>query len=101
MAKKKKTPDYYSEILVTFKELRKSCPHCTIGMHISTALDDLGDLWGSTDAEILRALKTYSGKIQMDVIHTDTELERIVEDGMNLKNILSSDDDDYEDPYYG
>jgi hypothetical protein len=99
MGRKPKSPDYYSEIIKLLTELKKACPQYTMGMHISTALDDLGDLWGSSDGEILNALKKYRGKLQMDVIHTDTELERIVEDGMNLKNILSDDEDD-ENAYF-
>jgi hypothetical protein len=96
---KKIKPNYYIEIIGILMELKKEYPNCNIGKHISTALDDYGDIWGLPDKEVLYAFTKYKATLEMDVHRetNDEELEQIIKDGMNLKDISSLDDDELND----
>lgn len=78
----------YSQILATLNELHKDYPKYNMGRHLATALDEYGDIWGLTDREILFALKKYKAKLQMDIPHDDSEIERFINEGIDLDNIL-------------
>lgn len=95
---KKPKPNYFNEIIKVLSELKTFYPDCTFGQHISTALDEYGDIWGISDKEILYALSKYKAQMQMDVPHEtpEEELQKIIEDGMNL-SAMSLLNDDYED----
>lgn len=92
---KKPKPDYYGEILTVLVTLKKRYPSYPLGTHISTALDDYGDIWGTSDKEVLFAFKKYMAKMEMDVPHEadKEELDQILKEGMDLKNILKPDED--------
>lgn len=90
--------DQYQNALHTLQELHKSFPTYNLGRHLSTALADYGDVWGMTDKEIAFALEKYKGEIEMDIPHPDeSEIDKIIKDGMDLDNILK--DEDYGDNY--
>ena len=64
-----------------------------MGRHLSTILDEYGNIWGITDKELAFALEKYKAKLDMDIPHTDdSELENIIREGMDLDNILKEDD---------
>ena len=89
----KKTP--YIEVISILQELNKSFPTYNIGRHLATALDGYGDIWGMTDKEIAFALNKYKSEIEMDVPHADeSELEKIIKEGMDLDNILKEEEED-------
>ena len=89
----KKTP--YTEVISILQELHKSFPTYNVGRHLATALDGYGDIWGITDKELAFALSKYKTEIEMDVPHTDeSELEKIIKEGMDLDNILKEEDDE-------
>jgi hypothetical protein len=89
---------HYQKCLHTLQELHKSFPTYNLGRHLSTALDEYGDVWGMTDKELAFALDKYKTKLEMDVPHTDeAELDKIIREGMDLDNILKEEDEDYGD----
>lgn len=94
---KKPKPKYYNEIIKVLIELKSFYPDCTFGQHISTALDNYGDIWGITDKEVLYALTKYKAQMEMDVPHPEPEeeLQKIIEDGMNLSSITLFEEEDY------
>lgn len=84
---KKNKPELYTDILGVLKELKALYPSYSMGKHISTALDDYGDIWGLSDKELLYAFTKYKAQMQMDVPHEtdEEELKAIMEDAMNLR----------------
>ena len=89
----KKPNDYYS-VLALLQQLHASYPNYNMGRHIATALDEYGDVWGLTDKELLFALEKYMAELDMDIPHTDeSEIDRIIKEGMDLENILKEDED--------
>jgi len=85
----------YQQSLHTLQELHKDFPTYNLGRHLATALADYGDIWGITDKELAFALDKYKSELQMDVPHTDdSELDRIIKEGMDLDNILKEEDTD-------
>jgi len=65
-----------------------------MGRHLSTILDEYGNIWGITDKELAFALEKYKAKLDMDIPHTDdSELENIIREGMDLDNILKEEED--------
>jgi hypothetical protein len=89
--------DQYAQILNVLKDLHKSHPNYNMGRHLSTALDGYGDIWGLSNKEILFALQKYKAELDMDVPHSDNELEQIIRDGKDLENILKEEDEEYGD----
>lgn len=90
-------PNNYYKILALLQQLHVSYPSYNLGRHIATALDEYGDTWGLTDKELLFALEKYAAELNMDFPHTDeSEIDRIIKDGMDLDNILKEEDvEDY------
>jgi len=89
----KKTP--YIEVITILQELHNSFPTYNLGRHLATALADYGDIWGLTDKELVFALSKYKAEIEMDIPHTDeSELEKIIKEGMDLDNILKEEEED-------
>ena len=87
--------DQYQKALHILQELHKDFPTYNLGRHLATALADYGDIWGMTDKEIAFALDKYKSEIEMDVPHPDeSEIDRIIKEGMDLDNILKEEDSD-------
>ena len=85
----------YQQSLHILQELHKDFPTYGLGRHLATALSDYGDIWGITDKELTFALDKYKSELEMDVPHTDdSELDKIIKDGMDLDNILKEEDSD-------
>lgn len=85
----------YQQALHTLQELHKDFPTYNLGRHLATALSDYGDIWGMTDKELAYALDKYKAELEMDVPHTDeSELDRIIKEGMDLDNILKEEEED-------
>lgn len=89
---------HYQQALHTLQELHKDFPTYNLGRHLATALADYGDIWGLTDKELAFALSKYKAEIEMDVPHTDdSEIDKIIKEGMDLDNILKEEEDEYGD----
>jgi hypothetical protein len=87
--------NHYKEVIHILEELHKNFPTYNVGRHLATALDGYGDIWGITDKELVFALSKYKTEIEMDVPHTDeSELDRIIKEGMDLDNILKEEDEE-------
>lgn len=93
---KKKKKNLYGDIIDVLNELKVLYPSYTIGKHLSTALDDYGDIWGLSDKEVLFALTKYKAQMEMDVPHetNEEEIEEILRDGMNLTLSIEEEDED-------
>jgi len=86
--------NYYNQVLHLLQELNKVYPTYNMGRHLSTALDGYGDVWGVSDKELLYALEKYKSQLDMDIPHTDeSELEKIIKEGMDLDNILKEEEE--------
>lgn len=92
---KKKKPNLYQEIIDVLLELKALYPSYSMGKHISTALDDYGDIWGLSDKEILYALTKYKATLEMDVPHEtdEEEIDEIIKDGLSLSLSIEEDED--------
>jgi hypothetical protein len=83
----------YSQILNVLHELQREYPQYNMGRHLATSLDEYGDVWGIPDNEILFALNKYRAQLHMDVEYSEIQdIERIMEDGIDLDNILKEED---------
>ena len=96
-SKLNKKRDFYKEILNVLQELKSSYPEYTIGMHLSTALDEYNDIWGVPDSEVLYALEKYRATLEYTNAPRETsgeDLEKIINDGMNLStsSLLETED---------
>jgi len=89
--------DQYAQILNVLRDIHKDHPSYNIGRHLSTALDGYGDIWGLSNKEVLFALQKYKAELDMDVPHSDNEIEQIIRDGEDLENILKEEDEEYGD----
>ena len=88
-----KKPNYYNQIIHLLQQLHTAYPEYNMGKHLSTALDEYGDIWGVTATELLFALEKYKTQLEMDIPHTDDkELDQIIKEGMDLENILKEED---------
>jgi hypothetical protein len=88
----------YNQAISILQELYKAFPTYNMGRHLATALADYGDIWGITDKELVFALNKYKTELEMDIPHTDeSELEKIIKEGMDLDNILKEEEGDYGD----
>lgn len=85
---------YYQQIISILQRLKKDHPSYNIGRHISTALYDYDDVWGVSDKEMLFALRKYELELNIDVNHSQEEIDEIVKEGMNLNNILFEEEEE-------
>jgi len=86
---------HYEKIIKILRELKNAHPSYNMGKHLATSLDEVESkyLWGMNDEELYNELKKYQIALQMDIPHDESEIDKILKDGMMLNNIL--DDDDY------
>lgn len=90
--------DQYQQAIHILQELHKDFPTYNLGRHLATALADYGDIWGLTDKELAFALDKYKAEIEMDIPHADeSEIDKIIKEGMDLDNILKEEEGDYGD----
>ena len=99
---KKVKPTQYTEIINILIELHKLYPSYSMGKHLSTALDDYGDVWGMSDKEVLFAFTKYKAQMEMDVPHEtdEEEIERIIKDASNLNSTATMSDEYDETDYF-
>jgi hypothetical protein len=92
----KHSPNYYHQFVLGLQKLKEAHPKYTIGKHLSTIIDEVGDLWGVTDKELVIALKKYIKQLDMDVPHEE-EIDDIIKEGMDLNKIIEElhDGEDY------
>lgn len=88
----------YIKIIATLRALHKKHPTYNIGRHISTALDGYGDLWNVTDKEFLFALQKYNIEQEIECHpESQTELDRIINDGLHLDKLFLIDEEEYQE----
>lgn len=89
--------NYYKRIVVGLHKLKEHYPSYSMGRHLSTIIDDCGDIWGTSDKELYNALTTYSKQLAIDSPHKEDDLDTIINDGMHLNTLFLQDDTNYED----
>jgi hypothetical protein len=87
-------PSNYNQVLKALAELHRMFPSHTMGMHLATALDGYGDLWSVSDKEFTFALERYRAQLEMDIPHSNDDIDKIIKEGSNLDTILNDEDDD-------
>lgn len=89
-----RSPNYYNQAIHILQQLHTAYPEYNLGKHLATVLDGYGDIWGTTDKEMVFALEKYKAQLDMDIPHTDDdgEIDAIIKDGLNLENILKEED---------
>jgi hypothetical protein len=92
MAQMKKQ-NYYSQCVSLLQKLYTMYPQYNMGRHLATALDGYGDVWGVTDKEMAYALAKYKSQLEMDFDHDDKEIDKIIQQGLDLDNILKEEED--------
>ena len=74
----------YNKIIEILKDLKKSKPSCSMGKHLSTALDDK-DLWSITDKELHSALTDYQTQNEAFNVSDDNfDVDEIIKDGLSI-----------------
>jgi hypothetical protein len=87
----------YTKILSVFRSLHAKHPTYNIGRHISTALDEYGDLWNVSDKEFLFALEKYMVEQELDVPHeSEEDIDKIINEGMHLEKMFAEEELDEE-----
>jgi len=88
-------PNYYIEVIESLKELKTLFPDYSMGKHLSTIIDEYGDIWGITDKELSYALKKYKAQLEMYVPSNEEDIEDIIKDGMSLSStsLLQKDEE--------
>jgi hypothetical protein len=88
---------YFDEIINVLKEIQELYPTHRMGQHLSTALDEYGDVWGLSDKEIHFALLKYKAQMELDVPRETNEeyIDKVVKDALNLTlaNVINQDED--------
>lgn len=87
-------PNYYNDILSCLKELKDLFPDYSMGQHLSTVLEEYGDVWGITDKELSYALKKYKAQQEMYVPSHVEDIDQIIKDGMNLSTATLTQEED-------
>ena len=85
-------PNVYEKIIGVLVELKASHPRYSMGRHLATALEP--NTWSMTDTEVLDALEKYKSRLSIDVFHSDSDIDKIINDGLHLDSILHEDEED-------
>ena len=83
-----KKNQYYNEAIHLLQELKKNNPSLTLGQTLSSIVYEYGDVWGLSDKEFLFALEKYKASLELDIQHSPSDIEDIINDAMDLDNIL-------------
>lgn len=102
MSENKKT-NFFKKVISQLQELHNQYPNQTIATHLSTALQDYGNIWGLSDKELSFAIEKYELELEINNFVPDKDLDKIIEEGKNLEKIDlyndNSDQDEEEDLY--
>jgi hypothetical protein len=88
---RKTTP--YQQALTTLRRLHDKYPSFSLGRHFSAAFADYGDTWNLSDKEFSHALQKYEAELEFNT-PSESEIDRIIRDGMNLDTILQEEDEE-------
>lgn len=92
--------DYYHRILTNLQKLKEMYPTYNMGRHLSTILDEQGDVWGLTDKQLSGALDQYMKALALDKPHEDREIEQIIDEGLHLDRYKLTEDIDPPEEFY-
>lgn len=97
-----KKPNHFNQIVSLLQTLHKQFPAQPLSNHLATALSDYGtvqSLWGMSDKEVLFALEKYQANLEYNGIPlaSDSELEKIIEEGKNIDKINLYEDEEEDD----
>ena len=83
----------YNQAINKLLELHKKYPNRGLGMHISTALCEYGDMWGVSDKEFLFALEKYEAELELDFA-PDKDIDQIIKEGENLETLFQQEEEE-------
>ncbi len=87
-------PNNYNRILEILRDLHIQYPDLNMGRHIATISEDCGDIWGTTDKNLLAIFERYKATLELDTPYTeDKDIEKILKDGMDLDSILEDSEE--------
>ena len=92
MAKK---TNAYEDSICLLKQLKTKYPNRTLGQHISTALDEYGNIWNLSDNEFLYALNKYRATLECDTV-AEEDIDKIIRDAQNLDTLFMEEDENYD-----
>ena len=87
-------PNHYHKMLTVLHKLKTICPHYTMGKHISSIVDECGDVFNVTDKELATIMVRYAKQLCMDKPHPDKDIDNIIDEGMHLSRITAGDEYD-------
>lgn len=88
-----KPVNYYIKSLRLLERLQKNYPLYNLGKHFSIAFQEYGDLFTLTDKVFYNALNNYVIELEQDVPHSEEEIDKIINDGLHLDNILEEEEE--------
>lgn len=95
--------NYKKEILNKIKEIINNNPNIPVSTHLVTAFSDYTSFEhfdGVSDKELFYLLEKYVCEIELDMIASPEELEKIVKDAEKLTRGFPYDEDEEEDEIF-
>ena len=85
--------NYYEKSVALLTELKNKYPTYNMGKHLSTAFVDYNDMWGIPDKVFYSTLLNYMIELELDVPHKEDDIEKIINDGLNLSSLLEDEEE--------
>ena len=79
----------YDKCLCLLKNLKKTHSSIPLSVHLATAFSEYEDISFLSDNKLLKLLQEYQDKMEMD---KEFDVEKVIEDGVNLSNIFEDDE---------
>lgn len=89
------TNNYYRTCLKVLTTLHKDFPRIPLGKHLSTALDEHGDVFTLTDKDISMALKKYHSTLLSTTKFDDNEEDLLQDDDVKLLDDYDVEDENW------
>lgn len=88
---------YYEKTIKILLELKEAYPTYNLGKHLQNALADRSSsyMWSKTDRQIFNSINTYKERLMSKIPYVEeSQIEKIIKEGMNLDTILDDEDND-------
>ena len=88
---------YYEKTIKILLELKEAYPNYLLGKHLHNALVDRNSsyMWSKTDRQIFNSISAYKERLMSKIPYVEeSQIERIIKEGMNLDTILDDEDND-------
>jgi len=88
---------YYEKTIKILSELKEAYPTYNLGKHLHNALANSTSsyMWSKTDRQIFNSISAYKERLMSKIPYVEeSQIERIIKEGMNLDTILDDEDND-------